>query len=87
MVSYLLIVLGISIIVSGITYNITSDLVDSFVSALSITFSHDSKFTMDQDSIDTGNLLMTLFKYCLIPILFVLGYFAWTMAQKPVRPW
>lgn len=87
MVSYLLIIVGLSLIVGGITYNFTSDIVDISLSSLSTVYSTDSKFTMDADSIESGNMLLILFKFCLIPILICLAYFSWVISQKPERAW
>lgn len=87
-VSYLLLVgLGLSIVVSGIAFNFISDFVDTCISFSNTVWSGNLQAQMDADSINTGNFLLMAFKFCLIPILFVLMYFQYSMAQKPVRPW
>ncbi len=87
-VSYLLIVgLGLTIIISGICYNVTSDIVDTSLSALSTGFSNMPDATMDADTIEGGNMVLMAFKYSLMPILIVVAYFCVNMSTKPVRPW
>jgi len=85
MVAYLIIIFGLIVIVSGITYNITSDMVDQFLTMLNIGYSQDSRFSLDADNVYGGNLLLTLFKFILIPILFVIIFWVWNLAQKPNR--
>jgi len=87
-VAYLLLVgVGLTIIVTGITYNFVSDFVDYIITAINGYANTPLANQMDADSIEGGSLLLMLFKFILIPTLFVIAYFAWTMSQKPVKQW
>ncbi len=88
MVSYLLLVgLGLTLIVSGITYNIVSDIVDLALNAFISVYANIPDASMDSASIEGGNMILMVFKFCLMPILVILCYFLLTMAQKPIRQW
>lgn len=87
-VAYLLLVgLGLSIVVSAICFNFISDFVDIVLYTTGRTYANMPLAQMDADSIQTGNLLFMCFKFCLIPVMFVLIYFCFVMAQKPVKSW
>jgi len=87
-VAYLLLVgVGLTIVVTGITYNFVSDFVDAVLASINSYEGTPLADQMDADTVEGGNFLMALFKMFLIPALFMIMYFAWTMAQKPVRPW
>ena len=84
MVAYLILIFGLIIIVTGITFSVTSDFVDSMLAAT--TYANTPLAgAMDADSIQTGDLLLVLFKYILIVILIALAYWMWVMSQKPVK--
>lgn len=86
-VAYLLLVgLGLTIIITGIAFNFISDFVDFTIAATSYSGTPLAN-QMDQASIDGGYFLLTLFKMILVPSLFIILYFCWSMAQKPVRNW
>jgi len=87
MVSYLLIMFAIFLIVGGITYNITSDIVDTALSSISLAFSNMPDATMDADTIEGGNMVLMVFKFSLMPILIIIAYFCINMSTKPLRPW
>jgi hypothetical protein len=87
-VAYLLIVgLGLTIIISGICYNVTSDIVDTALSSISLGYSNMPDATMDADTIEGGNMVLMTFKFCLMPILIIITYFCVNMSTKPLRPW
>jgi len=85
MVAYIIILFGLIIIVSGLTYSVSSDFVDTILISLNSGYSQDSRFSLDADSVYGGNLLLTLFKFILMPILFVIMYWVFQYAQKPNR--
>ncbi len=78
---------AIILVVGGITYNVTSDIVDTSLSALSTGFSNMPDATMDADTIEGGNMVLMAFKFCLMPILIVVAYFCVNMSTKPLRNW
>jgi hypothetical protein len=87
-VSYLLLVgLALTIIISGIAYSFTSDFVDTMMSGINGYAGTPLENQMDSDSVTGGNFLMALFKFFLIPVLFVIVYFAMVMSQKPEKNW
>lgn len=86
-VSYLLLVgVGLTIVVVGIVYSIVSDFVDVMINATSYTGTPLANM-MDTDTVYGAGLLLTLFKYILMPVLLVLIYWAIVMSQKPEREW
>lgn len=88
MVAYLLLIgFVLSILVVGASYMASSDFVDLLLSAINSYNGTQLQGQMDSDSIQTGNFLMMLLKYILIPSLFVLIYWILVMSQKPVRPY
>jgi hypothetical protein len=87
-VAYLLLVgLFLTLIVVGIAYMFISDFVDFILNGINGFAGTPLAGQLDQSSIDTGNLLLVLFKFCLIYFLFIIIYWVWTMAQKPERPY
>ncbi len=78
---------AIILVVGGITYNVTSDIVDTSLSSISLGYSHMPDATMDADTIEGGNMVLMAFKYSLMPILVIMCYFLINMAQKPLRNW
>jgi hypothetical protein len=87
-VSYLVLVgVILTIIVSGIAYNFTSDFVDMMLNSINGYAGTPLENQMDASSIEGGNFLLMLFKMILMPTLLVIMYFAWVMAQKPVKQW
>ncbi len=91
MASYLLIQFVLILIVVGVAYSFVSDTKDYLINAIG---GADNPYAntplqgqMDQDSIDGGYFLLVLFKMFLIPALFVLMYWCYNYAQKPVREW
>lgn len=87
MVSYLFIIFGLSLIASGICYNFTSDAVDLSISTISSGYANDIRFSLDSDGVSTGNLLMAIFKFSLVPVLISLIFFSYTMSQKVQKSW
>lgn len=76
-----------TIIVVGIAYNFTSDFVDFILGGINDYEGTPLANQMDADSIQGAGFLMVVFKMILVPSLFVIMYFAWVMAQRPLRPW
>jgi len=87
-VAYLVLVgIILTLIVSGVCFNFTSDFVDFWIASINGYEGTPLANQIDQDTIDGGDFLMTIFKFCLIPILFCIMYFSWVMGMKPVRSW
>lgn len=87
-VAYLLLIgVGLTIIVVGITYNITSDFVDYIISSINGYSGTPLANSMSADSIDTGNLLLMAFKLVLIPALIAIIYWSYTLSQKQQKNW
>ena len=82
-VSYLLLVsMGVSIIISGIFYNVTSDVVDLILESINNYAGTPLEGVMDSSSIETGNILLVAFKFVLIPTLVAIVYFCFVMSQR-----
>lgn len=64
-----------------------SDLTDYILSSINSYQGTPLAGQLDQSSIETGDLLLTLFKFILIPALILVIYWSFVMAQKPNRPW
>lgn len=87
-VAYLLLVgVGLTIIVTGIAFSFISDFVDFMLSGINGYAGTPLANQMDADSIQGGDMLIVLFKMILVPSFFVIMYFAFVMAQKPVKSW
>lgn len=85
MVSYIIIViLGLLTFFEGLIYAFFSDFADMFAP---IFFSGALSSYNTDESIYGYNILMTLFKYCLMVFLLYIGLFVWTMSQKPEKHW
>ena len=72
----------IGIIVIGLGYAFLSDAVDIFIPQYRSGLLSGYNDELTNWGFD---VLMTIFKFILIPALFVIAYFAWNMAQKPLQ--
>ncbi len=87
-VAYLLLVgVGLTIIVTGITFSFVSDFVDTVLGAINSYRGTPLEGAMDADSISTGNELLLVFKLSLMPVLIVIIYFTLSMSQKIQKDW
>ncbi len=77
----------IAILATSIMYQFTSDIVDSLLAAFSSTYVNIPEAQMNENSIYFGNMFISLFKVCIVPVLFFIIYFAYVKAQKPVEPY
>lgn len=85
MVAYIIIVIfGILIFFEGLVYAFFSDFTDMFAP---IFFSGALSSYNTDESIHGYNILMVLFKYCLMVFLLYIALFVWQMSQKPERNW
>lgn len=85
MVSYLIFkIIIIGILIIGIFYSFASDVIDYFVPLFS---TGPLAAYRTSDTIWGFDVVMTLFKFVLIPVLVGLIYFTIQMAQKPEKPW
>ena len=86
-VAYLLLIgVGLTIIITGMSYSLISDFVDTMIVATSYAGTPLAN-QMDADSVEGGNMLLVVFKMILMPILLCIMYFALVMSQKPERSW
>ena len=86
-VAYLLLVgLGLTLIVTGITYSFVSDFIDFVLSAINNYSGTPLANQMPASATEGGNFLIAIFKMCLVPILFIIMYWIFTMSMKPVKP-
>jgi len=87
-VAYLLLIgIFLYIVVLGIYYQFMVDFMYFSLNAINIAFSANPIFIMDADSIYTGNLLIALLVYFLIPALPLLAYWVLNKSQKPEQPY
>ena len=87
-VAYLLLVgVGLTIIITGITYSFVSDFIDMILASINNYEGTQLANQMPASAVEGGDFLMAIFKTSLVPILLIIAYFAWQMSQKPVRQW
>jgi len=87
-VAYLLLVgIGLTIVVTGITYSVVSDFVDYILVSINGYSGTPLANNLSTDSIETGNLLLMAFKFSLMPSLIAIIYFGLSMALKPNKEW
>jgi len=87
-VAYTLLVgVGLTIIVTGITYSFVSDFIDLILASINNYTGTPLANQMPASAVEGGDFLMAIFKMCLVPILLIIAYFAFSMSQKPVKQW
>lgn len=85
-VAYVLLFMGLAIIVTGIFFSFISDGVDAIIGAINGYAGTPLQGAMDANSIETGDMLLMVFKLALLPSLVVIIYWAFNYATKPVKP-